>query len=116
MGRKKGTEKTGGRKAGTPNKVTGTVKEWIQKVIDGKRQQFEDDLDDLEPGERVRIISNLLPYVTPKMQSASPEELLEAEYQKLSELLDTAPDEVVNEIVERVKRLTNDRRRETTKD
>ena len=77
MGRKKGTEKTGGRKAGTPNKVTGTVKEWIQKVIDGKRQQFENDLDDLEPGERVRVISNLLQYVTPKMQSASPEELLD---------------------------------------
>lgn len=116
MGRKKGDGKgrLGGRTAGTPNKISGTVKEWIQKVIDGKRQQFEDDLDDLEPGERVRVISNLLQYVTPKMQSASPEELLEAEYRKLSELLDIAPDEVVNEIVERVKRLTNDRRRETT--
>lgn len=116
MGRKKGTTKTGGRTAGTPNRITGTVKEWIQKVIDGNRQQFEDDLDELEPGERVRVISNLLQYVTPKMQSVSPEELLEAEYQKLSELLDAAPDEVVNEIVERIKRLTNDRRRETTKD
>lgn len=116
MGRKKGTEKTGGRKAGTPNKISGTVKDWIQKVIDGKRQQFEDDLDVLDPSERVRVISNLLQYVTPKMQSVSPEELLEAEYQKLSELLDTAPDEVVNKIEERVKRLTNDRRRETTKD
>ena len=116
MGKKKGTAKTGGRKAGTPNKITGTVKEWIQKVIDGNRQQFEQDLSELDAGERVRVISNLLQYVTPKMQSASPGEMLEAEYQKLSELLDTAPDEVVNEIVERVKRLTNDRRRETTKD
>jgi hypothetical protein len=115
MGRKKGTEKTGGRKAGTPNKITGTVKEWIQKVIDGKRQQFEDDLDDLEPGERVRVISNLLQYVTPKMQSASAEELMEAEYKKLEELLDIAPEEAINEIVERVNRLTNDSRRKTTK-
>lgn len=115
MGRKKGTEKTGGRKAGTPNKVSGTVKDWIQKVIDGKRQQFEDDLDNLEPGERVRVISNLLQYVTPKMQSASAEELMEAEYKKLEELLDIAPEEAINEIVERVNRLTNDSRRKTTK-
>lgn len=60
VGRRKGTEKTGGRKAGTPNKVTGTVKEWIASIIDGNREQFENDLEKLEPGERVRVISNLL--------------------------------------------------------
>lgn len=116
MGKKKGTAKTGGRKAGTPNKITGTVKEWIQKVIDGNRQQFEQDLSELDAGERVRVISNLLQYVTPKMQSASPGEMLEAEYQKLSELLDSAPNEVINEIVERVNKLSNGRGRTTTKD
>ena len=63
VGRRKGTEKTGGRKAGTPNKVSGTVKEWIASIIDGNRKQFEDDLEKLEPGERVRVISNLLQYV-----------------------------------------------------
>lgn len=116
MGRKKGTTKTGGRTVGTPNKITGTVKEWITSIIDGNRQQFEEDLEKLEPGERVRVISNLLQYVTPKIQSASPEELMEAEYQKLSELLDSAPDEVINEIVKRINRLSNDRRRTTTED
>ena len=116
MGRKKGTTKTGGRTVGTPNKITGTVKEWITSIIDGNRQQFEEDLENLEPGERVRVISNLLQYVTPKIQSANPEELMEAEYQKLSELLDSAPDEVINEIVKRINRLSNDRRRTTTED
>lgn len=105
VGRRKGTEKTGGRKAGTPNKVSGTVKEWIASIIDGNREQFEDDLEKLEPGERVRVISNLLQYVTPKMQSISPAEMLEAEYRKLEELLESAPDKAINEIVERVKRL-----------
>ena len=116
MGRKKGTTKTGGRTVGTPNKITGTVKEWITSIIDGNRQQFEEDLEKLEPGERVRVISNLLQYVTPKIQSANPEELMEAEYQKLSELLDSAPDQVINEIVKRINRLSNDRRRTTTED
>ena len=99
-----GKGRMGGRKAGTPNKVTGTVKEWIASIIDGNRKQFEDDLEKLEPGERVRIISNLLQYVTPKMQSISPAEMLEAEYRKLEELLESAPDEAIDEIVERVKR------------
>lgn len=114
-GRKKGTEKTGGRKAGTPNRVTGTVKEWIASIIDGNRQQFENDLKDLEPGERVKIISNLLQYVTPKMQSISPDEMLDAEYKKLEELLESAPDDAIEKIAERIKRLENEARRTTTK-
>lgn len=116
MGRQKGAVKTGGRKAGTPNKITGTVKEWIWKVIDGKRQQFENDLDDLEPGERVRAISNLLQYVTPKMQSASPEGLLEAEYKRLEEFLESAPDEVVDRIVERINKMKDESGRTQTED
>lgn len=107
VGKKKGSPKTGGRKAGTPNKVTGTVKEWIAAIIDGNREQFEDDLAALEPGERVRIISNLLQYVTPKLQSVSAEELLEAEYKRLEELLEVAPDEFLDEIEKRLNRLRN---------
>ena len=116
VGRRKGTEKTGGRKAGTPNKVSGTVKEWIASIIDGNRKQFEDDLEKLEPGERVRIISNLLQYVTPKTQSSSPAEMLEAEYRKLEELLESAPDEAIDEIEERVKRLKDGSGRTETED
>lgn len=116
VGRKKGTEKTGGRKAGTPNKISGTVKEWIAAIIDGNRKQFEEDLAELEPGERVRVISNLLQYVTPKMQSISPDELLEAEYRKLEELLDSASDEAVNKIVERINRLKNESERARKED
>lgn len=109
MGQKKGqTGNPKGRPRGTPNKISGTVKEWIAAIIDGNRKQFEEDLAALEPGERVRVISNLLQYVTPKMQSISPDELLEAEYKKLEELLESAPDEAVNKIVERINRLKNE--------
>ena len=111
MGRKKGTEKTGGRQQGTPNRVTSNVKEWITSIINDNRVQFEKDLETLEAVERVRVISNLLQYVTPKMQSVSPVELMEAEYQKLSEMLDSAPEEAHKEIAERVKILTNENRR-----
>ena len=77
---------------------------------------LKEDLEKLEPGERVRIISNLLQYVTPKMQSISPAEMLEAEYRKLEELLESAPDEAIDEIVERVKRLKDGSGRTETED
>ena len=113
VGRKKndGKGRLGGRVKGTPNKVSGTVKEWITSIIDTNRSKFEKDLADLEPGERVKVISNLLQYVTPKMQSVSPNEMLESEYKKLEELLESAPDEVVDKIVERINKLKDEARR-----
>lgn len=95
----------GGRTKGTPNKVTGTVKEWIASIIDGNRKQFEEDLRNLDAGERVRTISNLLQYVTPKIQSVSPEELLEKEMQEIRELLFDFPENMIDRVAEKVKEL-----------
>jgi hypothetical protein len=107
VGRKKGTPKTGGRTKGTPNKVTESVKGWISKVIDSNRDKFERDLNSLEPSERVRIISGLLQYVTPKMQSINPAEILEAEYERFERLLDDCPDEVVDKLFQKMEELRN---------
>ena len=41
MGRAKGTPKTGGRKAGTPNKTTTDIKTWVANILDGGRADFE---------------------------------------------------------------------------
>lgn len=41
MGRAKGTPKTGGRKAGTPNKATTDIKTWVANILDGGRADFE---------------------------------------------------------------------------
>ena len=69
--RKKGTPKTGGRKKGTPNKVTTDVKTWLAGLIDNNRKQVEDDLSQLEPKERIMIFERLLQYVVPKQQAVS---------------------------------------------
>ena len=76
--------KYGGRKAGTPNKVTKTVREAIgslldaymngdpehpdQKVRDGL---FYDDFFKLKPKDRVFYAEKFAAYVAPKMQSVS---------------------------------------------
>lgn len=69
MARQKGTPKTGGRKRGTPNKVTGTLKEFVANLIDQNREQMERDLRSLNPKDRLFILERLMQYVLPKNQS-----------------------------------------------
>ncbi len=66
MSRTKGTPKTGGRKAGTPNKVTGTTKEFLASVIDENREQIKKDLKMLEPKDRLMVLEKFMQYVIPK--------------------------------------------------
>lgn len=77
MARKKddGRGRLGGRTKGTPNKISGTVKEWLQAVIDNNREQYEDDLQSLEPNERIKVISNLFQYVVPKASTDSEDDV-----------------------------------------
>lgn len=71
MGRQKGTPKTGGRQAGTPNKVTGTLKEFIVDLLNDYREQIDKDLKALRPKERVAAYLNMMQYAVPKQQAVS---------------------------------------------
>ncbi|VBB43501.1 conserved hypothetical protein [uncultured Paludibacter sp.] len=106
MAQRKGkTGNPNGRPKGSPNKVTQSTKEWIQQIIDGNKEQFEQDLKNLEPKERTAIIERLLKYVTPTQQSISVEAQLQAEYEQLEKLLQDAPEEAIDEIVKRIEQL-----------
>lgn len=94
-----------GRPKGSPNKTSGTVKEWIASIIDKNRNQFEEDLELLEPGERVRVISSLLSYVAPKQAPSSPGEELRKEREMLYDLLMDLPDEFVYRVSDRLNKL-----------
>ena len=94
----------------TLNKVTGTVKEWIQQVIDGNRKRFEKDLLALEPAERVKAISGLICYVLPKQQSVSIQEQINAEYDALERLIENAPDEAIDKITEKILKIREDKK------
>ena len=75
MSRTKGTPKTGGRQAGTPNKVTGTLKDFISNLIENNREQIEADLKKLQPKDRLMILERLLQYVIPKQNDITSPEL-----------------------------------------
>lgn len=71
MARRKGTIKTGGREPGTPNRITGDLRLKIQSILNDNIDRVQDDLNDLEPKDRLQVIEKLLSYVLPKLQAQS---------------------------------------------
>lgn len=65
--------KTGGRKTGTPNKVTTTVRSAITKMLDEyyTSERFEKDLEDLDPKDRIAAIEKFTSYAIPRLQNTS---------------------------------------------
>lgn len=94
--------KTGGRKLGTPNKATATLKEFICSLIDDNRMQIVADLQALKPYHRLAVLERLICYVLPKQQATSIEAATAAEYRELARLIDTLPDEAINRISEKI--------------
>jgi hypothetical protein len=64
-------EKTGGRKAGTPNKTTIETRNFIQNVVNNELTFIEDLMLELTPKERVDVLIKLLPFIVPKTSEVS---------------------------------------------
>ena len=56
--------KKGGRIAGVPNKLTVSVREKIQAILNNCIDNL--DLNELSQREKIELIGKLLPYVTPR--------------------------------------------------
>jgi len=65
------TNNPNGRPKGKPNKITQDMRQWIAQIIDSNREQMVQDLQTLEPIERLKILERLFPYVVPKQQAVS---------------------------------------------
>lgn len=69
-------KKTGGRKAGTPNKVTKSVRESLRDALTGyinginekNYSLFTDLMQIQEPAGRLAMVAKFLPYVAPKLR------------------------------------------------
>jgi len=63
-------KKYGGRKAGTANKVTRTIREAIAESADAYfNGQFHADIMSIEARDRLAVWVQLMQYVTPKMKA-----------------------------------------------
>lgn len=58
--------KTGGRKIGTSNRLSGPLKEMITQFVTDEIQHLPTLLNKLEPKDRAEYIIKLLPYILPK--------------------------------------------------
>lgn len=101
-GRPKGQPKTGGRKKGTPNKVTADMREWLSGLLNDNRAQITRDFSSLEPTDRLFVFSRLLGYVIPKQQAVTVDARVEAEYRQLQKLLADSPDEAAGLIAKKI--------------
>jgi len=103
--RNDGRGRLGGRAKGTPNKTTSTVKEWLTQLVDANRKQIEKGLKTMDPVERVKLFGQLLNYIVPKQQAVSVEASIQAEYNEMAKLLQSAPDAVIDKLAERVQEI-----------
>lgn len=62
-------EKTGGRIKGVPNKVSRDTRELITSIIDSNLDKFQEDLDSLQPRDRVNAILQLLKFNLPTLKA-----------------------------------------------
>jgi hypothetical protein len=60
-------KKTGGRAAGTPNKVTGELRKSLKSIIAAELDALPATLSELPPKERLELLIKLLPFAMPKV-------------------------------------------------
>jgi uncharacterized protein YeeX (DUF496 family) len=58
-----------GRPRGVPNKATASIREFITMLVKRKYSRIEQDLDLLDPYQRLMILEKLIGYAAPKMTS-----------------------------------------------
>ena len=75
MAFQKGKEKTGGRKKGTPNKTTSSIRSRIQSLVDDEYDAVLEDMKKLSPKDRVSAFISLLEFVLPKLNRSEIEDI-----------------------------------------
>lgn len=85
-----------GRPKGAKNKVNGQMRDLIQKLFDDNFDTIQQDLESLDAKDRLKFLSDLLPYLLPKLQSTTYSQKIDLD--SLSEEdLDLLINRIVNE-------------------
>jgi hypothetical protein len=82
-----------GRPKGSKNKVNTELRELIQQLFDDNFDTIQDDLESLEPKDRLKFMTDLLPYLMPKLQSTTYSQKID---------LDSMTDEDLDILIERI--------------
>lgn len=96
--------KTGGRKAGTPNKSTSELRELINELVSNEIEYIIDNLSKLTIAERIEVTLKLLPFSISKLQPTKELEssdtkiiwIEQKDYVDYSKLKDETLDDIIN--------------------
>ena len=66
--------KTGGREAGTPNRLTKELRKVLKDLLYDEMQLLPDHLSKLEPKDRLDLLVKLIPYVLHKIEAVTMKE------------------------------------------
>ena len=86
-------QKTGGRKAGTPNKVTSDLRGRIEQLVNDQFDSIKADLEALDPKDRIAAYQRFIEYVLPK-QREQKIDLSSLSDEQIDDLLDRALDKI----------------------
>jgi len=71
MAFQQGHKKVGGRRAGTPNKATSSLRNWVRLFVTRNTKQMQSDLDALDPRDRLILLEKFMRYTIPQQQAVS---------------------------------------------
>ena len=63
-----GRPKTGGRAKGVENKNKLSLKSKIQNIVENQFETLENDLENIDPKDKLNIVLKLIEYVLPKQR------------------------------------------------
>jgi len=68
-----------GTRKGVPNRVNHEVRKSFKLLIENNLERLQNDLDELEPKDRIKIILEMAKFILPQLQSISIDDLREDE-------------------------------------
>lgn len=66
-----------GKPKGAINKTTKEIREAITYVVSNNLEGFQRDLDELSPKDRIKVLVDLIQYITPKLKAVGYQEVIE---------------------------------------
>ena len=82
-----------GKPKGAKNKSTLQIRDRIQTLFDDNFETIQDDLESLEPRDRLKFLTDLMPYLMPKLQSTTYSQKID---------LDSMTEEELDLLIERI--------------
>jgi len=84
-----------GRPKGAVNKSTLLMKDRIQSLFDDNFEKIQEDLEALEAKDRLKFMTDLMPYLMPKLQSTTHSQKIDLESMEEKDL-DILIDRIMN--------------------